>query len=134
MNDRTVIKDKNLKSELSVVKAKKPAEKIQRLGHVIKIKPEKIKEYKMLHVNVWPSVVKMIKNCNIINYSIFFKDCYLFSYMEYVGNNFETDMKKMADDPNTQQWWKLTDPCQEPLETRKDGERWAIMEEFFHLD
>jgi L-rhamnose mutarotase len=40
----------------------------------------------------------------------------------------------MAADPNTQAWWKLTDPCQEPLETRKPGEWWASMEEFFHTD
>ena len=44
------------------------------------------------------------------------------------------DMKKMAADRSTQDWWKLTDPCQEPLETRKPGEWWASMEEFFHTD
>jgi len=43
-------------------------------------------------------------------------------------------MQKMAADPQTQAWWKLTDPCQEPLETRKPGEWWASMEEFFHTD
>jgi L-rhamnose mutarotase len=43
-------------------------------------------------------------------------------------------MKKMAADPNTQAWWKLTDPCQQPLETCKPGEWWASMEEFFHVD
>ena len=107
---------------------------MQRYGSVIKLRPEKLAEYKELHANVWPEVLQMIRACNIRNYSIYFKDGYLFSYFEYHGNDFSADMKKMAADPNTQAWWKLTDPCQEPLETRKPGEWWASMEEFFHAD
>ena len=43
-------------------------------------------------------------------------------------------MAEMAKDSVTKAWWKLTDPCQEPLETRADGEWWASMEEVFHHD
>lgn len=107
---------------------------MQRFGSVIKLKPDKLDEYKKLHANVWPTVLDKIKECNIRNYSIFYKDGVLFGYFEYIGDDFDADMKKMADDPNTQAWWKLTDPCQEPFETRKDGEWWAGMEEFFHTD
>jgi L-rhamnose mutarotase len=107
---------------------------MQRYGSVIKLKPRKSEEYKRLHAEVWPAVLAMIQACNIHNYSIYFKDGYLFSYFEYHGPDFDADMKKMAADPNTQAWWKLTDPCQEPLETRKEGEWWASMEEFFHMD
>ncbi|MCD6156203.1 MAG: L-rhamnose mutarotase [Candidatus Atribacteria bacterium] len=107
---------------------------MKRYGMVIKVKPEKLEEYKKLHQNVWPGVLKTIKECNIRNYSIFYKDGYLFSYFEYVGDDYEEDMKKMAQDPVTQEWWKLCKPCQEPLETRKEGEWWAEMEEVFHVD
>jgi L-rhamnose mutarotase len=107
---------------------------MQRYGSVIKLKPEKLDEYKQLNANVWPEVLKMIRECNIRNYSIYYKDGFLFSYFEYHGDDFAADMKKMAADPHTQAWWKLTDPCQEPLETRKEGEWWASMEEFFHTD
>lgn len=107
---------------------------MQRYGSLIKLRPEKLDEYKQLHANVWPEVLQMIRQCNIRNYSIFFKDGYLFSYYEYIGDDFNADMKKMAADPNTQAWWKLTDPCQEPLETCREGEWWAGMEEFFHTD
>lgn len=106
----------------------------QRYGSVIKVKPEKLKEYKDLHVNPWPEINRMISSCNIRNYSIFYKDGYLFSYFEYTGEDFQADMAKMAADSLTQEWWKLTDPCQIPLETRKEGEWWASMEEFYHLD
>jgi len=57
---------------------------------------------------------------------------YLFSYFEYVGTDFAGDMKKMAADPLTQQWWKLTDPCQAPVKNHKDKEWWARMREVFH--
>ena len=35
----------------------------------------------------------------------------VFSYFEYDGDHFEEDMKKMEQDPITQEWWKLTHPC-----------------------
>jgi L-rhamnose mutarotase len=107
---------------------------MQRYGMVIKLKPEKFEEYKQLHANPWPAVGKMINECNIRNYTIYFKDGFLFSHFEYVGEDFAADMAKMAADPVTQAWWRLTDPCQEPLETRKEGEWWARMEEMFHQD
>ena len=107
---------------------------MKRYGQVIRVWPEKLDEYKKLHAAVWPEVLKKITECNIRNYSIYYKDGFLFSYFEYHGDDFAADMKKMAADPNTQEWWKLTDPCQEPLETHKPGEWWASMEEFFHVD
>lgn len=107
---------------------------MQRFGSVIRLRPEKLDEYKELHANAWPEVLEMIRACNIHNYSIYYKDGYLFSYFEYHGEDFAADSQKMAADPKTQEWWKLTDPCQEPLETRKPGEWWASMEEFFHAD
>lgn len=107
---------------------------MKRYGSIIKIKPDKLEEYKKLHKNIWPGVAKTITECNIKNYSIFYKDGYLFSYFEYTGSDYDSDMKKMADDPVTQKWWSICKPMQIPLETRKEGEWWAEMEEVFHLD
>lgn len=107
---------------------------MQRYGMVIKVRPEKLEEYKKLHSAVWPGVLKMIKECNINNYSIYYKDGFLFSYYEYVGTDYAADMAKMAADPETQRWWTFCEPCQEPLETRKEGEWWAVMDEYFHQD
>ncbi|MDQ1913596.1 L-rhamnose mutarotase [Paenibacillus sp. GD4] len=107
---------------------------MKRYGSVIKVREEKLEEYKRLHASVWPGVLNMIHACNIRNYSIYYKDGYLFSYFEYHGENYEADMAKMAADPETRRWWELCDPCQEPLETRKEGEWWAEMEEVFHTD
>ena len=110
------------------------ANQVQRHAWVIKVKPEKLEEYKNLHANPWPGISKMIKKCNIRNYSIYYRDGYLFSYLEYTGSDWDADMKKMTADSLTNEWWKLTDPCQEKVETANEDEWWANMEEIFHLD
>jgi L-rhamnose mutarotase len=108
---------------------------MERKGMVIGLRPEKIAEYKRLHAAVWPGVLAMISACNIKNYSIFLKEPenLLFSFFEYHGSDLAADMAKMAADPTTQEWWAVCMPCQQPLDTRKNGEWWAEMEEvFFH--
>jgi len=117
----------------------KPADRVERHGMVIGIKPEKIEYYKSLHAAAWPAVLAKIKECRIRNYSIYLKEVekgkfYLFSYFEYTGDDFQADMTKMAADPMTQSWWKETDPCQIPIATRGDKEFWSRMEEVFHTD
>lgn len=107
---------------------------VVRKGAVIKVKPEKLDFYKELHANSWEGVNSKLKECNIRNYSIYYRDGYLFSYFEYIGNNWKEDMNKLAADSTIRAWWKLTDPCQEPVSFAKDGEWWADMEEVYHLD
>lgn len=112
---------------------------VQRFGSVTGLKPEKLADYKQLHAHAWPSVLKKIKECNIRNYSIYLQKIgdayYLFSYFEYTGTDFDSDMKKMADDPETQRWWKETDPCQQPLpETAAKKQIWTNMEQVFHTN
>jgi L-rhamnose mutarotase len=107
---------------------------MRRMGQLIKLKPEAIAEYERLHANVWPEVLATISACNIRNYSIFRHGTWLFAYFEYVGEDFAADMRKMAADPKTQEWWTYTDPLQEPLEERAEGEWWTSMKEVFHTD
>ncbi len=103
-----------------------------RCGSLIKLKPEYEERYIILHKHTFPGVLDRIHKSAIRNYSIFLRDGMLFSYLEYVGDDYEGDIAKIGQDSVTQDWWKLTDPMQEPLETRKEGEWWASMEEVFH--
>lgn len=107
---------------------------MKRMGMVIGLKAEHIDEYKWLHAETWPEILAKISECNITNYSIFLKEPenLLFGYWEYLGEDFEADAEKMAADPMTQKWWEICIPMQEPLETRQEGEWWAMMEEVFH--
>ena len=70
---------------------------MKRYGMVITVRSGMLDEYKRLHADVWPDVLKMIGDCNIRIYSIFYKDGYLFSYFEYHGNNFEAALFKSID-------------------------------------
>ena len=109
---------------------------MQRMGSVIGIRPEKIATYKELHAAAWPGVLDRLSKSNIRNFSIYLKqpENLLFSYFEYHGSDFAADSAAIAADPVTRDWWTHTDPCQQPLETRKEGEWWASMEEVFHHD
>lgn len=107
---------------------------MERYGSVIKLKTEKFNEYKDYHKNTWPEVLAVIQKCNIANYSIFHKDGYLFSYFEYWGSDFNADMKKLSEDPKAQEWQNIMNTIQVPLETHREGEWWADMEEVFHVD
>ena len=109
---------------------------MKRYGSVIGLRPEKIAEYKRLHAAVWPDVLRQIKASNISNYSIYLREPenLLFAYYEYHGSDHDADMAAMAADPRTQEWWAVCMPCQQPLDSRREGEWWAGMEEVFHLD
>ena len=107
---------------------------MKRYGMVIRVRPELEDAYVHLHANTWPAILQRISDSNIRNYTIFMRDGYLFAYYEYVGEDYAADMAKMAADPVTQAWWKLTDPCQQPVASAAEGERWAEMEEVFHHD
>jgi L-rhamnose mutarotase len=112
---------------------------VQRYGSVIGVKEESLDKYKELHANPWPEINAKLKDVNIQNYSIYltqFPDgnYYLFSYFEYVGDDFAADMRKMGDDPRTKEWWSHTDPMQLPLSNNKQGGHWKSMEEVYYLD
>jgi L-rhamnose mutarotase len=107
---------------------------MKRFGQIIGVKQDKLEEYKKYHAAVWPAVLDMITQCNIRNYSIFYKDGMLFAYFEYIGGDFDADMAKMAADPTTQKWWDIMMPMQAPVATRAEGEWWANLEEVFHVD
>ncbi|MHB1034402.1 MAG: L-rhamnose mutarotase [Pirellulales bacterium] len=110
----------------------------RRFGWVTGLDREKAQRYRDLHANPWPSVNKMLKECHIQNFSIYEKEIegklYLFAYLEYTGDDFDADMAKMAADPETQRWWKETDPCQIPLPDAAAKKKiWSDATELYHL-
>ncbi len=107
---------------------------MQRVAQVIRVRPERLEEYKRLHADVWPAVLDRIRRSHIRNYSIHLHGDLLFSYFEYHGEDLAGDMAAMADDEATQRWWAVTDPCQEPLPTAEAGQWWTPMEQVFLLE
>jgi L-rhamnose mutarotase len=124
---------------LAAIAASCTPTQVQRHAWVTGLKPQKAEYYRQLHITPWPSVNANLKACNIRNFSIYEREIagkiYLFAYLEYTGRDFTADMKKMGDDPETQRWWKETDPCQSPLpDALKAGKTWSDTKELYHLD
>ena len=108
---------------------------MRRYAQIIKLHPENKEEYIRYHAEVWPGVLAQIERSNIRNYSIFLHGDVLFAYFEYHGSDFASDMKRMAADQETQRWWAIMDPMQEPLpEATNAGVRWLEVPEVFHFD
>jgi L-rhamnose mutarotase len=107
---------------------------MKRIASMIGLRPEKAQEYLALHAAVWPEVQQRLRDSNITNYSIFLRDGLLFAYYEYVGEDYPADMAAIAADETTQRWWRLTDPCQQPLPTAESGQRWVEAVEVFRLE
>ncbi|MDQ1584058.1 MAG: L-rhamnose mutarotase [Microbacteriaceae bacterium] len=107
---------------------------VQRFASVIRLVPEKESEYRELHAHAWPGVLAAIAAAGIRNYSIFLRDGLLFSYLEYVGDDYDADMARLSQDEETRRWWTFTDPCQTPVESAVAGEWWAPAVEVFHTD
>ena len=75
------------------------------------LKPEKVEEYMELHRNAWPEVCELITKSNIRNFSISIRGNELYTYYEYIGTNYEEDMKIQEESPIVQEWWSHTRPC-----------------------
>jgi len=107
---------------------------LQRFAQMTRLLPEYENEYVRYHEQVWPKVLETIAECRITNYSIFLSNGFLFSYFEYHGSDYEADMRKMAACPETQRWWLITNPMQEPMADVEVGRKWSQMKEVFHFD
>jgi L-rhamnose mutarotase len=115
-----------------------PPPHVTRYAWVTGLKPEKAAYYETLHAHPWPAVNQRLKDCHIQNFSIHEREIngqlYLFAYLEYTGTNFDADMKRMGADPETQRWWKETDPCQLPLpDAAAKGKIWSDTKEVYFL-
>ncbi len=110
---------------------------VRRFASVIGLEPAMEQRYRELHANAWDSVTARLRQSHIRNYSIYIAAIegrkYLFSYCEYTGTDYEGDMQRISEDPETQRWWRETDPCQLPLPERNAGSRWCGLEQLFFL-
>jgi L-rhamnose mutarotase len=106
---------------------------MRRLAQTVRLRPGHREEYLALHAAVWPTVQAALRSAHVTNYSILLHEDTLFGYFEYAGDDFEADMAAIAQDPETQRWWALTDPCLESLADTGTGGTWSDMTEIWHL-
>ncbi len=80
----------------------------RRVAQVVRLRPEHEAEYRRLHRQVWPSVLRTLTAAHVTNYSIFLRDGLLFAYFEYTGDDFAADQARIAADPQTRRWCSPT--------------------------
>mmetsp|Transcript_11913 Transcript_11913/g.13726 ORF Transcript_11913/g.13726 Transcript_11913/m.13726 type:complete len:200 (-) Transcript_11913:216-815(-) len=92
-----------------------------------------ILEYKQLHRNCWPEVLKALKTVGILQLKIYLKGRRLFMYMETVDDfRPEVDFPKhMQITPAAVEWGRVTSALQETAPEAGSGEWWTFMEEVY---
>ena len=108
-------------------------------GQIGRLKPECIELYRRLHEQdvytpCWAGVLEKIHDCNMRNYSIFIEDDVVFGYFEYVGQDYDADMAKMAADPTTQDWWSHTRPCFTKYKAESPEAFYTDMQQIFFFE
>jgi L-rhamnose mutarotase len=106
---------------------------MERVGFVLKVKTERLEEYKERHKEVWPAMMDALKETGWHNYSLFVKkDGTLFGYLE--TPNFNQALEAMSKKEINAQWQAEMAPFFESLNDRRPDEGMQRLEEIFHLD
>jgi L-rhamnose mutarotase len=93
-----------------------------------------IAEYKAYHQNVWPEIVKSIKDSGITVLDIYCIGNRMFMIIE-AGADFSFEKKSAmdADNATVQQWEELMWKFQQALPWAAPGQKWMLMEKIFQL-
>jgi L-rhamnose mutarotase len=106
---------------------------MQRVCFLLRVKPERIEEYKVRHANVWPDMLHALRETGWRNYSLFLRsDGLLIGYFE--TDDLEAARAGMAQREVNQRWQEDMAPFFENLEGRHADEALLTLEEVFHLD
>jgi L-rhamnose mutarotase len=94
-----------------------------------------IAEYEAYHRNVWPEIIKSIKDAGIEQMEIYRFGNRLFMIME-VNDGFNFEQKAAADaaNPKVQEWEQLMWKYQQAIPGSKAGEKWVLMDKIFSLE
>ena len=93
-----------------------------------------IAEYEAYHQEVWPEIIKSIRDEGIVEMEIYRFANRLFMIME-VNDEFNFGKKAMADatNPRVQEWEQLMWKYQQAIPGTRPGEKWVVMEKIFSL-
>lgn len=106
---------------------------MQRVCFLLKVKPDRIEEYKARHKEVWPDMQAALRETGWHNYSLFMRDDgLLVGYLE--TDDFEAARAGMATREVNERWQREMAPFFEALEGRRPDEGMFALEEVFHLD
>ena len=108
---------------------------VKRVGMVVKVKKERVEEYKNLHADSNAGVRHLLTKYNMRNFSIFIVqladgEWYEFGYYEYWGNDLDGDMAKLDAEPENTKWLELCNPMQEGILPDQKG--WKVTDRIYY--
>jgi len=105
-----------------------------RIGFLLKVKQEKLEEYKKHHEAVWPEMLDALRRTGWHNYSIFArKDGLLFGYFE-TPDSFQAALDGMSKEAVNARWQDFMAPYFENLSGAHADKSMVELEEVFHLE
>ena len=107
---------------------------MKRVGFLLKVREDKLAEYKEHHENVWPEMLDALRKHGWGNYSLFMReDGLMFGYVE-VPDTFQGALDGMAGEDVNGRWQEMMRPYFESPDGGRPDESMAELEEVFHLD
>jgi L-rhamnose mutarotase len=103
----------------------------KRFGFKMKMLPGFKEEYRKRHAEIWPELIRLLKNESIGNYSIFLDEetNTLFAYQEQSGESSSQDLGNME---IVQKWWKYMSDI---MKTNADNSPVTIpLEQVFYME
>lgn len=106
---------------------------MERVGFILKVKADRLAEYKARHQHVWPEMLTALQKTGWRNYSLFLRDDgLLFGYLE--TDDFNAAIAGMSKTDVNQRWQTEMAPFFEGIAGRPADEGLIRLEEVFHLD
>jgi L-rhamnose mutarotase len=107
---------------------------MKRVAFLLKVKQDKIEEYKAHHKAVWPEMLDALRRTGWHNYSLYMRDDgLLFGYFE-TPESFQAALAGMAKEEVNTRWQEFMAPYFEALGGLHPDQSMLELEEVFHLD
>lgn len=105
---------------------------MQRVGFMLKVKQDKMEEYKKHHEKVWPEMLEALSEAGWHNYSLFITDeGVLFGYVE--TPDFDLALAKMAETDVNSRWQDFMAPYFENIGGKHADDNMVPLERVFYL-
>ena len=107
---------------------------MKRVGFMLKVRQDKLEEYKRHHQQVWPEMLAALRAAGWHNYSLFVRDDgLLFGYFE-TPESLAAAQARMAEQAVNTRWQEFMAPYFESPNNARPDEMFLELQEIFHLD
>ena len=107
---------------------------MKRVAFLLKVKPDKLKEYKQHHEHVWPEMLDALRRTGWHNYSLFMRDDGLLCGYFETPESLQQALDGMSHEAINAQWQDVMAPYFESLGGAHADRNMQELLEVFHLD